>query len=521
MAFGTQYESVGQMEIFDSIPVPVSPSDLHIAGVPTVGDASVASYGPILRPGATCWRIERARRFAQIVDAADYFRIVKAAMLRARHTILLIGWDFDARVELEPDVAVSDLPKSLGLFINWIVEQRPSLQVYILKWRFGVLKTLGRGPTPLFMLGWMFNRRIHFKLDGQHPVGACHHQKIVVIDDAIAFCGGIDITGARWDTHKHDDSNPHRVDSGGRPYGAWHDATTAVDGDAARALGEFSRERWLRATGERLRPPPLDEDPWPNSLAPTLTDVDVAIARTEPEYRGRPEIREIEALYLAGIGAAQHSIYLESQYFASRRIAEAIAARLSEANGPEIVVVNPESADGWLEELAMDTARARLLALIRRADQHNRFRIYVPITAAGESIYVHAKIMTIDDRLLRIGSSNLNNRSMGFDTESDLAIEALPGSSDEERIGTAIASVRHSLIAEHLAVSAAEVKAASHASRSLIFAIESLMHPGRRLVPFQPSYNVALEDQLAESELLDPERPGSPWTAKRRRTPRR
>lgn len=472
---------------------------------------------PILRPGTTCWRIERARRFSQIVDAADYFKSVKAAMLEARHTIMLIGWDFDARVELEPDEPTSAVPKSLGPFINWIVKQRPSLQVYILKWRLGVLKSLTRGSTPLFMLDWMFNRRIHFKLDGEHPVGACHHLKIVVIDDAIAFCGGIDITGARWDTRTHDDENPLRLDPGGRPYGPWHDATTAVDGDAARALGELARERWMRATGARLRPPPLDEDPWPSCLAPTLRDVDVAIARTEPEYGGRAEIREIEALYLAGIGAARHSIYLESQYLASRRIAEALAARLSEANGPEVVVVNPESADGWLEEEVMGSARARLLALIRRADPHRRFRIYAPITAAGEPIYVHAKIMVIDDRLLRIGSSNLNNRSMGFDTECDLAIEALPGSADVERSSQAIVSIRDDLIAEHLGVTAAEVDAACAASGSLIRAVESLMHPGRGLVPFNPPDNIAIEDLLAESELLDPERPRSPWRVLLRR----
>ncbi len=93
-----------------------------------------------------------------------------------------------------------------------------------------------------------------------------------------------------------------------------------------------------------------------------------------------------------------------------------MAARLREPDGPEIVVVNPETADGWLEEKAMGSARARLLRLVRAADRFGRFRLYTPVAAGGTPIYVHAKVLVMDDRLLRIGSSNLNNRSLGYDT---------------------------------------------------------------------------------------------------------
>ncbi len=43
---------------------------------------------------------------------------------------------------------------------------------------------------------------------------------------------------------------------------------------------------------------------------------------------------------------------------------------------------------------------------------------------------VHSKVMIVDDGFLRVGSANLNNRSMGADTECDLAFEA---SCDEHR----------------------------------------------------------------------------------------
>ena len=202
-------------------------------------------------------------------------------------------------------------------------------------------------------------------------------------------------------------------------------------------------------------------------------------------------------------------IYCESQYFASRRIAEAIAARLGEPDGPDVVIVNPESADGFLETITMDTARARLLALVKAADVHNRFRIYSPVTAAGEPIYVHAKILVVDDWLLRIGSSNLNNRSMGFDTECDLIIEA---GKDEtaEAMRQRIGAIRNDLLAEHLGVGIEAVETAllTH-DGSLSKAIDSLVGRGRSLVPYEPEEIAIYEEPFAENELLDPERPPS------------
>ncbi|MGJ3625897.1 phospholipase D-like domain-containing protein [Sphingomonas sp. MMS24-JH45] len=124
-------------------------------------------------------------------------------------------------------------------------------------------------------------------------------------------------------------------------------------------------------------------------------------------------MREIEELYLHLIRTARRRIYAESQYFASRRIAEAIAARLAEDDPAEIVVVNPTTAQGWLEPLAMDTARARLVAELRRRDRHGRFRLYHPLTAKGVGIYCHAKVFVMDDRVIRIGSSDFDDRSLG------------------------------------------------------------------------------------------------------------
>lgn len=402
------------------------------------------------------------------------------------------------------------MPNALGPFISALADERPDLDIFMLQWRAGFLGTLVRCRTPLVVVKWKMHRSVRFRLAADHPNGACHHAKILVVDDAVAFCGGIDITDERWDTPAHADDEPHRRRSSGRPYGPFHDVTTALDGAAARALGELARERWRSATGETLSPVPEGADPWPQELQPMVREVDVAIARTVSQHEDRPEVRLIEALYLSAIRAARHTIYLESQYFAARRIAEALAQRLEEPDGPEVVVINPERADGWLQEVAMGSARARWLAMIGRADRHRRFHLYTPVTAGGQPIYVHAKVMVIDDRLLRVGSSNLNNRSMGFDTECDVALEASGNSAQDQLVRGSIVALRDALLAEHLGVESEAFSAMVARRGSLTAAIETLRaRPGRSLVPFVAPPVSEAEALISEHEHLDPERPRS------------
>ncbi|WP_242140319.1 phospholipase D-like domain-containing protein [Sphingomonas sp. TREG-RG-20F-R18-01] len=460
-----------------------------------------------LRPGDTCWRVESATAASVIVDAADYFRHARSAMLKARKRIMLIGWDFDARIDLGTSEEARDAPSRVGDFILWLVENNPDLEVFLLRWDLGALKTLFRGSTLFTVLKWMRHPRIHTKLDARHPPAASHHQKIVVIDDCFAFCGGIDMTGDRWDTRAHHDDEPGRRQPNGKPYKPWHDATTALTGPVAAALGDHARMRWERAGGHSLQPVGGVSDCWPEALERHFDAVTVAIARSAPEMPDCAPVIEIERLYLDQIARAERFIYAESQYFASRKIAEAIARRLDEADGPEIVLINPVAAQGWLEPLAMDTARARLYETLHRRDPHHRFRIYHPHTAGGAPIYVHAKIMIVDDRTLRVGSSNMNNRSMRLDTECDVTIStASAGNGD---YGPVITGIRDGLIAEHLGLEVAAVTAHLSETGSLIGTIEALRGTGKTLVPYETPDLNEVEAWLADNEVLDSEGPGA------------
>jgi phosphatidylserine/phosphatidylglycerophosphate/cardiolipin synthase-like enzyme len=466
-----------------------------------------SAHEPILRAGDTCREIATAGRVACIVDAADYFLHAKSALLQARRRVVLIGWDVDTRISLDPRSPHDEVPDELGNFLRWLIDNRPELEIHVLRWSVGAFTGILRGVAPPFVQDLLSGRRLHYRIDAAHPVSAAHHQKIAVIDDQFAFCGGIDMTVDRWDTSEHLSHNEFRRDPDGRPHGPWHDVTVALDGDAARVVAGVAHDRWEAATGEQLAPLVDTDGPdiWPEDLDVTFTDCEVAVARTVPHYDARPQVEEIRLLYRAAFAAARRTIYIESQYLAAREIAEALADRLAEPDGPEIVVVLPRHSDSRVERLAMDGARHKLLQLLWRADVHGRFRAFYPVTSDGDPIYVHAKVLIVDDVLLRIGSSNLNNRSLGFDSECDVAIEANPSDDGDRVLRETITSMRTRLLAEHLDVTAETFDAAVTEKRSLVAAIDALVGPGRTLEKFDRE---SIDDErsiIAENELVDPE----------------
>jgi uncharacterized membrane protein YdjX (TVP38/TMEM64 family) len=281
-----------------------------------------------------------------------------------------------------------------------------------------------------------------------------------------------------------------------------------VDGPAARALAELVRERWFRRTGQRIPPTPVDTDPWPAAVQPDITDVDVVIARTEPAYAGRPEVREVEALYLDSITTARRHIYIESQYFTSRRIAAALGDRLQEAQGPEIIIVGPAACSGWLEEKTVGVLRNRFVKRLQERDRFGRLRFVYPVLHGVTPcpVFIHAKICIIDDTFARVGSANLTNRSLGLDTECDLAIE----SGGNMRLEAAIARFRNRLLGEHLGLSPERVEEVVAAEGSVLTVVDSLQASGRGLAGVQARRLRQAESLVPQAAIFDPEGPIDP-----------
>ncbi len=172
-------------------------------------------------------------------------------------------------------------------------------------------------------------------------------------------------------------------------------------------------------------------------------------------------------------------------------------------------MVLPQKTGGWLEQVTMDVVRSRILDRLRAADKHDRLRVYYPHQPGlgDDCISVHAKVLIVDDRLLRIGSSNASNRSMGLDTECDLAIETNDAHCDVARY---IADLRSRLLAEHLGCEPDEVAGAMREQGHLIGAIESLRCDRRSLRELNWAVDPEVDELVPESALIDPAGPLSP-----------
>ncbi|WP_429230367.1 VTT domain-containing protein [Inquilinus ginsengisoli] len=461
----------------------------------------------MLRPRRNVWRIEHAHRAAVLVDAAAYFGALRSAMRQAKHRILVIGWDIDSRTPLVgPEGEPTDgLPKALGDFLCALVRERPELSVKLLLWNYSLYYTLEREPLPLLTLQWSTPPQIELCLDDEIPVGSSHHQKIVVIDDTVAFVGGLDLTIRRWDTTEHRPEEPGRIDPAGVPYPPFHDVQMAVDGPAARALGDLARWRWERSSCEALPAIAARSVPWPDGLEADFSDVAVGISRTLPLYPGEGEVREIEALYEDMIDAAQETIYIENQFLTCTRIAERLARRMRQVPGLQAVLTAPRIHHSWVEHHAMAAGRIRFVEILRAAGVADRVRLLHPQTGHNGTtadIMVHSKLMIVDDRLLRVGSANLCNRSMGVDSECDLTIEAMTAAERK-----AIRAVRARLLGEHCGVEPAEVERQICAAGSLLAALDGMGVGERRLVPIDDGRAAAEERGWTIAAVADPHTP--------------
>ena len=456
--------------------------------------------------GRNCWRVERAERVSFLIDGEAYFRAFREAAIQARHCIIILGWDFDSRIRMLIDREPDGFADRLGEFLHDLLIRRRELQIYVLTWDFHMIYWREREwwlPSKLAA-----HRRLHFVRDGAHPIGASHHQKVVVIDDALGFVGGLDFAQCRWDSPRHSALHPQRLlIQDQRPCRPFHDVQLMVDGPAAAALGDLARDRWRTATGRSIpfpRSQRLDRL-WPSVCQSDLRRVPVAIARTAPPFEDRRPVGEVEALFLDSLDRARRYLYIETQYLTSRTITDRLATRLQDPKGPEIVLVLHPNSDGWLEQHTMDVLRGRVLQRLRAADRFHRLSLYYPRIPDlhGQCISMHSKVCIIDDDFVRVGSANLSNRSMGFDTECDLAIE----SAGDSGISRAIAAFRHTLLGEHLGVSPESVARELAKDDSLIGAVERLRGGARSLECFDSTVSADVNEVVPDEEFIDPSRP--------------
>jgi phosphatidylserine/phosphatidylglycerophosphate/cardiolipin synthase-like enzyme len=337
-----------------------------------------------------------------LIDGAQALPVIVEELQRARSHVHLTGWYFS------PDFALTRNGDPI-ILRNLLAELAERLDVRVLAWAGAPLPLFrpSRGGVRTMREQLTQQTKIQCALDSKERPLHCHHEKTIVIDDRVAFVGGVDLTseaGDRYDTNQH----PARAKVG------WHDACARIVGPAVGDVAEHFRMRWHEVTGQTLNP-----------VAPAerAGEIDLQIVRTVPEriYRTSPrgEFRILES-YLRALRSAQRLVYLENQFLWSPEVATALCDKLAHPPTPEfrLLLVLPakpntggDDTRGVLAELIeADADAGRILACT----------LYARSGARADPIYVHAKIGIVDDAWLTLGSANLNEHSLFNDTEMNL-----------------------------------------------------------------------------------------------------
>jgi phosphatidylserine/phosphatidylglycerophosphate/cardiolipin synthase-like enzyme len=250
---------------------------------------------------------------------------------------------------------------------------------------------------------------VEMELDAKERPMHCHHEKLVVVDDRVAYVGGLDLTtfaGNRLDRSEH----PSRVGLG------WHDACLRIEGPMAADVAAHFALRW---------PKPL---PAPSAIAPAApVGIEAQLVRTVPEriYDGLPhgEFTILES-YVRAIRAAERFVYLESQFLWAPELVAALGEKLRDPPSDDfrVVVLLPAKPNN-----GADDTRGQLGVLIdcdRDCGGAQRFLACTLFQRGdhGRPVYVHAKVGIVDDVWLTVGSANLNSHSFYNDTEVNAVV---------------------------------------------------------------------------------------------------
>jgi phosphatidylserine/phosphatidylglycerophosphate/cardiolipin synthase-like enzyme len=391
---------------------------------PPLGPTLFAAGDPPPREGC---------RMEVLVDGASALRAIADALGAARSHVHITGWHIAAHFEL----VRGEHPVVLGALLADLAER---IDVRVMVW--------AGAPVPLFhptrkeveagVDTLVRGTQIQCRRDPrEHPVH-CHHEKTIVIDDEVAFVGGIDMTdlgGDRFDNSEHE----------ARRRLGWHDVASRLAGPVVGDVAAHFRMRWHEVTGETL-PPPARPAPLEGEGTSTVQVVRT-VAEDMYDAVPRGDFRVMEA-YIRAIRSAQRFVYLENQFLWSPEIVDLLVDKLERPPTPgfRLVVLLPANANN-----GQDDTSGQLGVLSAADDAGNPHFLATTIRSLSghrdDPLYVHAKVGIVDDRWMTVGSANINSHSLLNDTEMNVV-------TDDAVLARA---TRERLWSEHLQLPAAAI----------------------------------------------------------------
>jgi phosphatidylserine/phosphatidylglycerophosphate/cardiolipin synthase-like enzyme len=360
-------------------------------------------------PGGGLWAAgapppRAGNRLDVLIDGERAIAAILDAIRGARSHVHLAGWHVTPTFALERDGARRTTLRDA------LAELAERIPVRVLVWAGPPLPVFEPKRSDVKRVQEELTRgtRIRCVLDARERTLHCHHEKLVIVDDEVAFVGGIDLTslsGDRWD------SREHPVD--GRL--GWHDVATRLRGPAVADVALHFRARWQEVAGEPLAAP---------RPQPSAGTTEVQVLRTVPDgtyaFCRRGDFRILDA-YVRALRSAQRLIYLENQFLWSTEIVDLIAAKLADPPSDElrVLLVLPARPNN-----GADTTRGQLGRLVEASGDSGRLLATTVSCHSGtrtHPLYVHAKVAIVDDRWLTVGSANLNEHSLFNDTEMNVA----------------------------------------------------------------------------------------------------
>jgi phosphatidylserine/phosphatidylglycerophosphate/cardiolipin synthase-like enzyme len=347
-----------------------------------------------------------------LVDGVPAFRRICDAVARAERRVWATIAFVDRTVALPDGGTVFDLldrAAARGLDVRVVFWRQPSLDPCPSPgWE--------HFPGNAGERAWLAERASTFRARWDHLANGCHHQKSWIVEAGepgeVAFVVGINL------------DRMSIVDRGHRlaePEEHYHDVYVELAGPSAADVHHNFVQRWNEAS-ERTRADGVwprgalgDDLPWPTVPSPPRGDSRVQIVRTM-----RDRERSILESYLTAIDAAREWIYVENQFFFSRPIFERMDAALR--RGVEVLVVIPGRP---LPEVFDERKRhPRLFAAFEALARHERFTLaglaWADDANVRHDVYVHSKLMIVDDAWMTVGSANLERDSLERHTEMNV-----------------------------------------------------------------------------------------------------